>query len=117
MLKNNDKTQIRQNIHCVRIYLSVLQYDYKVIYRLVNFIEYLSQLPNDIWKKDFILQSSRWIPAVNTIYNYRYSIDDTFSELFLNANEDFYFKYPAQILNFKVHAIKLVKMRCYCRMF
>ena len=116
-MQSSDKQQVIQTINCIRIYMSVLKYDPQVSYRLVNFIQYLSQLPSDIWKKDFILKSSRWIPAVKRIYHYKYSVDDAFSELFLNSNEDFYFKYPAQILNFKVHDIKLIKMRCYCRMF
>ena len=116
-MNNDDRQQAIQNISSIRIYLSVLKYDFEVIYRLVNFIEYLSLLSSDIWNEDFIKQSRRWIPAVNVIYFYRYSVDEAFNELFLNSNDSFYFKYPAQILNLKIYPIRLARMRCCCRIF
>ena len=116
-MNNSDRQQVEQNINCIRIYMSVLKYDSKVIYRLVDFIAYLSELPNDFWNDACIVQSEKWIPAVKRIHYYKYSHDTAFSELFLNANEDFYFKYPAQLLNFKVHPTKLIRMRCYLKLF
>ena len=116
-LSNSDKQQVIQNINCIRIYMSVLKYDPQVIYRIVTFIHYLTELPNDIWERDFMIQSRRWIPAVKRIYQYQHSFDATFSQLFLNANEEFYFKYPSQLLNYKVHPLKLSQMRFYFKMF
>ncbi len=116
-LKNTDNQQVVQNINCIRIYMSVLKYDSSVIYKVVDLTQYLSQLPKDIWKKDFVLQSSKWIPAVKKIYHYQHSFDEAFNELFLNANEQFYFKYPAQILNRKVYPIQLIRMRCCLKIF
>jgi hypothetical protein len=116
-MNNTDKQQVIENVNCIRIYMSVLKYESQVSYRLVNLIQYLSQLPTDIWQNDCIVQSSKWIPAVKQIYHYQHSRDEAFSELFLNNNEDFYFKYPAQLLNYKVHPIQLVRMRCCLKMF
>lgn len=116
-INNENRAQSSQNVECIRTYLFVLQYDYEVACRLVDFIHYLSQLPHDLWDQEFVIKSRRWIPAINCMYQYINNIDESFSELFLNDNEDFYFKYPSQIMNVKVHPIKLVRMRCCRRMF
>ncbi len=110
LLKKKNKQNL-QTLECLRIYLNILNYHYLVIQRLLSFLKYLSELPEDIWKQDFIIKSRRWIPGLNTIHYYMTSIDASFSDLFLNGNEDFYFTNPAQILNIQVHPIKLIKMQ------
>lgn len=100
-----------QTLDCMRIYLIILKYHYLVVQRLLSFLNYLHDLPENIWTQEFMIQSRRWVPALNTIHYYMTSLDASFSDLFLNGNEDFYFKYPAQILNIQVHPIKLMKMQ------
>ena len=116
-LNNENKVQSVQNVECIRTYLFVLKYDHQVAYKLVAFIHFICQFSNDLWEQEFMIKSRRWIPAISSIYYYKNNIDGAFSELFLNGNEDFYFRYPAQLLNYKVHPIRLIKIRCYLRMF
>nr|YP_009306281.1 hypothetical protein [Derbesia sp. WEST4838]AOP19185.1 hypothetical protein [Derbesia sp. WEST4838] len=110
-LLKNQTNQTSKALECLRIYLNILNYNSLIIQRLLSFLKYLKELPDDIWHQDFIIKSRKWVPVLDTIHYYMTSIDESFNDLFLNGNEDYYFTYPAQILNLQVHPFKLMKIQ------